>query len=317
MVQWKDVRKFLKDKVISQMKDQARGNSWLEGLGLSTDGQRLGVCIAIDILSDALEPKIFAEIIERVDLKIGDSQVAFARAVEKLTDDRFNSPSKHRREAETEGDHYVRVLRMDELIRYYIGPTTITPIRKLHQLRHYVKTYFEDNEQLTLGEFDRCWCGNRERAWVLEREEYERLRDDAAKAGVGLPTLLMDVLGFGNLPTIENHLPEVVAVFYPSKIPVHSAQPTAVDAGWISKGGFYVSYYNEDRWGRTQSSSGKLDPVKERVHPKIEALTDEYVAVRLGTPVQPTVNTKIILNTAFARAEKVWHKPKRQARKTA
>jgi hypothetical protein len=313
MVQWKDIRKFLKDKVILQMKDQPRGNAWLKGLGVSKDGERLGVCIAIDILSNALEPIIFAEILEHVDLKIGDSRVAFAQSVGKLIGERFNCPSKYKTPPETEGNHYVRVLRMDDLIRYYIGPTTISPIAKPHELRHYEKTYFEDKEQLSLGEFDRCWCGRRERVWVLERSEYEKLRDEAAKTG-GLPTVLMDALGFGGLTPIDDYVPELVAVLYPTKIPVHSAQPTAVDAEWVSEGGFYLSYYNEDQWGRTHSSSGKLPPVRERVHPKIEKLTDDYVAVRLGAPAELAVDTSGILKTAYARAEKIWQKQKQQER---
>jgi len=311
MVQWKDIRKFLKDKVVSQMKDQARGNAWLKGLRLSRDGERLGICMAIDIRSNALEPTIFAEILEHVDLKIGDSRVAFAQALVKLIDERFNCPSKYKTPPETEGNDYVRVLKMDDLIRYYIGPTAITPNPKPHELRHYVKTYFEDKEQLALGEFDRCWCGRRERVWVLERSEYERLRDEAAKTG-GLPTVLMDALGFGGLSVIDDYVPELIAVLYPPKIPVHSAQPTAVDAEWTSEGGFYLSYHNEDQWGRTRSSSGKLPPVKERVHPKIEKLTDDYVAVRLGAPAELAVDTNGILKTAYARAEKTWQRPKQQ-----
>ena len=152
---------------------------------------------------------------------------------------------------------------------------------------------------------------------MLPRKEYEELREYATRISEALPTVLIDALGFGKPIGIDNRLPELVAVLYPPKIPVRSAQPTTVDAFWWTEGGFYVSYHNEDYWGRTQSSSGKIPPVKERVHPKIDRLTDDYVAVRLGTPTEPNVNSKVPLQTAYARAGKIWQESKHKASKTA
>jgi hypothetical protein len=299
------------------MKDRQRGLAWLNGLRASKDGERLGVCMAIDIHSESLPAEIFAEILGRVDLKIEDSRVAFARALEQLIDERFNCPSRHRVEPGANGDRYIRVLRMDDLVRYFMSPTSyeLEPTAPF-EFEHTRKKYFEDKDQLSLGEFDRCWSGKRERVWVLPRQEYERLQAYAAEASKALPTVLIDALGFGTPAGAANQIPELVAVLYPPEIPVHSAQPTAVDACWFCEGGFYLSYRNEDSWGRTHSSSGTLPPVKERVHPKIEKLTDEYVAVRLGTPSESSVDPESPLLDAYARAEKIWPKSKRRARKT-
>ena len=151
MLQWKDIRAFLKAEIVTRMKDKPRGLDWLKGLRTSKDGERLGVCMAIDVLSQALAPELFAEILDRVNVKIGDSRVAFAQALEKFIDDRFNCPSKFRTEPGTDGEPYVRVLNMDGLIRYYIAPSYITPTAKPHQWRHLRKEVLRRQRPAVFG----------------------------------------------------------------------------------------------------------------------------------------------------------------------
>jgi hypothetical protein len=76
-------------------------------------------------------------------------------------------------------------------------------------------------------------------------------------------TVLNDALGLGFPPRSSGA--ELVAVQYPRGVPTDCGQPRTLHADWEGLN-FFMPYGRQDGWGRTQSCSGTLSPMRERVH---------------------------------------------------
>jgi hypothetical protein len=80
---WEMVRALLA-LVIALCSPPSRGRKWLTELEKSDEGRRLGVCLAIDLSSGALDPQTVAEIVNSPRKGGWSAPAAFAKAVERV-----------------------------------------------------------------------------------------------------------------------------------------------------------------------------------------------------------------------------------------
>jgi hypothetical protein len=80
-VDWNDVKSILASTVIPLMKDPESGKKWVAALENCADGERLGICIAIDVISGSLNPQLFADIIENIDPNSPDVRAEFGKII--------------------------------------------------------------------------------------------------------------------------------------------------------------------------------------------------------------------------------------------
>src|ERR1044071_5905520 len=78
---WTDVKNLLLSEVVAGMANPKHGEEWVESLGKCADGERLGICIAIDVLSRAIPPQTFTDVVESIDPKAPDVREEFGKAI--------------------------------------------------------------------------------------------------------------------------------------------------------------------------------------------------------------------------------------------
>lgn len=129
---WEIVREELLQNVVTRMTpiNKEKGERWVDLLGQTLDGQRLGACIVIDFRCQALEPDIFASILDYLDFSNDDAQRsacwAFHNAVmnhpknqHRADNGHFACASDFKVESSTP-DAYVRVLDLGAFITYVL-----------------------------------------------------------------------------------------------------------------------------------------------------------------------------------------------------
>jgi|GEM_PF-2651350 len=275
---WDKVEEILLSHVVTIMSDAERGESWLNALkGTGENGVLFGVSLAIDILNETIDVADLARFF--TEHNPGDPNHAID-----LLDSSEEIAAIRDREPGVPYDHggYVRVVELggfvDKYLRRPLDSENVEWVRR---------EYLSDPRANRLSEVQNAWSGRKGRVWVLPKREFNEAREAHA---TNLAAFLNDVLGLGyNRATYAEH-PEFIVVYYPEdfeqRFTVKPRQPTCFDACW-KPAGFYISYAHEDGWGRTHPCSGSELRHRERVHMKIEALTDDFRLEWLGKACEP------------------------------
>lgn len=296
---WDDVKKLLLSQVIALMGTPSQGEEWLASLEKCADGERLGICMAIDVLSEAIDPQKFADIIERIDPKDPDVREAFGKAINQPPNcySHICSSNFYPGGPET-GLVYVRIMELGDFITFCVD-------RGYTRSRSHVKrirTMYFDRGGVKLGGVRKWFRGRLPNVWVTSFDELHRLIDGVRADQRG--TVVYDAFGL----TIKNGVggrnkPELIGVKYPENFSVGCSQPTTLDAWWVDAGGYYLSYGKDDAWGRTQSLTGGRPVQRERVHSHFKNLTPGYETYYIGIASRPVGMPKELLRQGYLRLE--------------
>jgi hypothetical protein len=295
---WQLVERIIRDKIIAKMTKPNNGIRWMQGLHTCKDGYLLGVCIAIDVESGALDPKTYADILDGLRLPLKDARLAFGRVVRSQ---RFLGLTNFVSTKLNPTDSYVRIMDLVDFIEYYIHPDfklTSSP-RDIHIVK---AMFFKKRPPASLSLIRNWTAGPTGRVWIISNKEYKSLvRGKGEREG---STLLNDAVGLGYKRKVGKE-PEIIALLYPPKFSVGVYQPTSLDAQWVRPGGYYVAFGEYDSWGRTHSVSGIHQPVSERIHSLFKGLTHEYRLETVGAsrPIKPDRGK--LLEEAFRRLHRI------------
>lgn len=294
---WKPVREFLRREILEGLEEPSAGEEWLARLEHSSNGDVLASCIVIDVASGALQRETIIDVLNHVDLTIADARMAFhlalvnhASYLNLICSSCFYSPPL------PADDAYVRVMSLEIFIDNYIspqyGPAYVSLIKAD---REAIKNLFFKDGLFRLGSIRRWWTGSHPLVWVTSLTTLVDLLKGTAEEHVA--SVLNNYLGLGYPEGVD-----LLWVRYPNQFDssVGVAQPTTLDASWKAPSGFYVSYPNENGWGKTQSCSGMLRGAPERVHSYFKNLTDSYVAEFKGR----TKNVKLSRSRLISEANR-------------
>lgn len=297
---WQAARETLMGAVVLTRNSSA-GTAWLEQLPDAVDGDLLGICLAIDLISGAIASKTIAEIIDDLPDGNGDARSKFYDAVNRRV------PSVRCQSQLTpttvEPTSYVRVIELGDFILYYLRPTypyTTDPADVAT-----VRRLFLQRTPRPLGDITNPWSGRHQIVWVVPQQEVQNVLVASANANVAAAELA-DRLGLAlNGGVGPNNALELLAVTYPlsfeSDHGIRCHQPTSLDANWGNLETLYVSHGRDDGWGRTRSCGGTRPGMPERVHSEIPRLNDGFTLSALGVTAPPSTNRSNILDDACGR----------------
>ena len=299
---WTVVRQELMLNVVPLMADHVKGEQWVELLGQTQDGQRLGACAVIDFRYGSVTPDVFASILNYLDFSKEEAQRDACWA---FNDAISNHPDTQRAggvspfscsSCFTGGDGesvvYVRIMDLGTFIAHVLNSND-QPMSALSpdDRARAVRMYFTDEDE-PWEEIDKMWTGSMGRVFVAPLDDLLNLLADAADPG----NIVNDALGLGMKGNLE-----FVAVKYPAGFCASYHQPTALDANW-SGGNWYISHRNVDSWGRTHRCSGQGAHARERVHLKADIICAGFSGKYIGRPVAAVTEDRDgLLNEAFAR----------------
>lgn len=289
---WNHVAQILAP-IITKMKNPRVGRLWLNKLKITPTGQRLAICLAIDLLSKSLTGALVVAVLDKIPKYFNDPIAAFTTACDAVGTTKF--ASRYSGHPQTD-EPYVRILELGDFILFYLYDRGYT--LEEEDVERVRAAYLDKPEGTPLGDIRKPWSGSRGTIWVTSKKEVTDLQGNS---GGKFPEVLADVLGL-SLPSSVGpyNTLDLVAVEYPLGRP-ECWQPTCFDVGWTNGGGLYVSYGYEDRWGRTHSCSGNPPRMRERIHKTLEPLTDEFRLRRVGPAPKPAINADALLAAAYAR----------------
>lgn len=295
---WDEVK-----RIITQKLPGSTAQIWIERMEVeenSTEGWRLGVCLAIDLESGALDPETVETILNVVDPNETDARKAFGNALSGHSEhDRFVCSSSLKASPLPQSDRYLRVFTIRNFMKFHVNPNNphVFDPADVEDVR---TSYFDDGATSDLMDIESSWTGGNGIVWVMSYNDYLELTRGKSREERG--TSINDALGLNYGPSqATNDGNELVAVKYPPKFDTTCLQPTTLDADWRKDDGFYLSYIKEDGWGRTQSCSGSEAPIRERVHKGLDGLSAEYVGLTVGPIRRITPNRAELRSEAFRR----------------
>src|SRR5437016_3638149 len=206
---WEVVRNELLLTVVHSMGDKKTGERWIDLLGQTLDGQRLGACIVIDVRSGALSPIVFASILDSLDFSQEDAQNnacwAFQNAVESHPGNQsqpekghFACGSSFNVQIST-SDVYVRILDLGDFITYLLD-TNDRPMSALSEDdRARARRMYFSREYEPWEEIERMWTGSMGRAFITSLEDLNSLIEDQVDPGY----IVNDALGLGYSGKLE------------------------------------------------------------------------------------------------------------------
>lgn len=287
-MEWNIVRDYLSDQLISRMPNMRFGKDWIDALGQTQTGVQLGISMAIDIRSHALDPQIYIEILDRLRSPISPAAMAFAEA---LTDfpngEQLLAASAFPQNNDANDARYARLLDLGSFVRYYLTPSYGYMPYEEAEIRH---LFLQDD--LNLDDIDVVWSGPRGIVWVIDFTELERLVSTSS------PSIVADAYGI-ELPDVT----ELVYILYPSSFEetIRCVQPTALDVQWFHPDTTYISFYVSDGWGRTRSLSGTCPPLRERVHKPFSGPLEGFSVGYIGIAEPITKDPDSIVQEAYKR----------------
>ena len=297
---WVKVQEVLLESVVASMNDTDKGKEWLRKLDVCEEGRRLGICIAIDVLSGALQAQTFADILDLVDETKANARHAFAEATGDPPPAHLICASKFATPAVSGTEVYVRVLELGAFIDFYVGPVLHKSSLDPEDVNDVRIDFFTDGAEEDWPDINVEWSGRFPRVFVTSLEELEALLE-----GVGADKrgeVVNDSFGFGFKEGVgEDHLPELVAVKYADHVGTQFYQPTTFDVSWVDVGGYYLSYGAKDQWGRTQSCSGTHPAVRERIHRGFSDTISRYKGLYIGVAKVPAPNRDKLLEEGCHR----------------
>jgi hypothetical protein len=155
------------------------------------------------------------------------------------------------------------------------------------------------------------WSGPMGVAWVTEKEKL--LEKITKSEHEPFPANnVCDFVGFSRKPdgklltTTPKHLMEFAVIHYSDKFCEKVYQPNSSNANWFDKDILYISYKDDDGFGRTyhENTLNKRDFAKEQVHEKSNYYDDNFKAFHIGKALEDIgFNRDKILDEAYYRLE--------------
>lgn len=259
-------------------------NNWISSLGQNKYLQIFGLSLFLDLdhkhVDLAFFCKVLSDLDETISHPIDNFNYAFKKYAErnKLNIEDFSCLNLHGPQPIDVDDCYLRVVPIESFIKYYLNkipdPTTIELV---------INEYFKDSSD---GDFSviQNWGGGPPLClnWVASFEEMRREFGPLVNKG----TIITQRLGLKLMGgQSKSGKPIVVAIKYPTTFSLLAYQPTFID-GFLGvrneTDSLYMSIEDVDSWGKTIPSNGQGDGLKERIHKKIDQLTDGFSGLEIG-----------------------------------
>jgi len=280
---WDKALQIFERELLSRIRNRAAVTAWFQALRTCEDGERLAVCLAIDLAYEAYTDNAVAllvELLESIDLSATDGREEFGAKLER---------SLHREDLYCasrfiqgpDGTEYAHVLRLEKFITC---AGSVFGFVDSAEDKNRIRKRFYTPAPLSVGSLDRWWTAEVGIVWVTPVQALIAAMDSTSANQRG--SKIKDMLGLIKPAYLgAHHNLEYVALKYPPEFTRPCHQPTTLDAWWRDPGQFYLSFSRLDCWGRTQSCSGKLAPCLERVHRvfEFEDFGSAYSLLYIGT----------------------------------
>jgi hypothetical protein len=306
-MEWDELKEYIRMRILPHSRAAGRVSNWIDALQSTIDHSLIASCIGVDLLSGAVEAERFARVLDEVNPSIKDPCTAFDDALDRSPDRSYHvCSSKHPRPPIADGDYYVRVLTIAEFITYYAGPVygfTLDAADVAEVRRRFLGSA---SPTTTLEDIDRWWEGSLPSVWVTAESDIKKVITTSGSATE--PTALLDALGLPGKAALPGERIEVLTIQYPvgfdRNIPCR--QPSTLDTRWQLPVGFYISYKRLDGWGRTQSCTGLIPGIRERVHSHFKGLTSAYCLSSLGFADDPARDRLALQSEAERRVGEIF-----------
>jgi hypothetical protein len=272
------VKDYLKNCLAPEVADEAQFNEWLDSLFIDDLGQVLGINLYIDLMNDALDHLLVAQVIDRMIASSSDARERFCVCLE---DEAYQLDyiCKNRQGPQPLlKDRYITILPLESMIEYYFRYALTLPSSSSFEaqdeiLRNFFKPKKEDRKGL--GIINRTWRGRMQNVWVTSKNQIDALR--FATAEDKFANAVRDRLGFAELD--EGTL---VGIIYPANFDGLKAYiPTTLDAHAGCH--FFIPFASvKSTWGFTCGLNSRSPGLSERVHQSFEGLTDEFESEMIG-----------------------------------
>jgi hypothetical protein len=297
---WETVVELLTTRVIPFVTVPDLAKSWVDGLSVIPEGERPGVCLAIDLVSDAIAPKVLAEVLDEIPSDFDDSARAFADAVDGVRHRlSCTCASALASPALDHGDSYLRVMEFGVFITRYLQRA----FPHVSADAAGVKDAYEllSQPEFTLAAIDAWWAGGRDRVWVTLAKPIEDLVDNVSKDVVGGE--VCDSLGLmfpGGVGKMGE--PVMFAIKYPETFADRCVQPAAFDADWF-RPSFFLSFYKVDGWGRTHRYTGAPGSLLERIHRPFKGLNADFSYFHIGSVAALSPEREALRSAGYKRLQ--------------
>ena len=295
---WKNVETFFTDNILNvttSKEDYEKGLKWLKKLSLTQDGKRLATCIVIDIKCKAIKVEIYSSLISSIKDVYLDPMHAFDEACRSFSV--YPRSNYGQKNEATVDDLYVRVMTGSTFFKQY---QLIEPdgglYRDYFDLKKHKLPNIENKINLSLSK----WVNRSKNiAWIQPIKEFKEILAD--NNDESLATIVADKFGLPIEFTNEEDYTLLCLSFDKKYFKEQCFQPTAFEGSWKYFGGFYISHYKEDEWGRTCSISGNCSCSKERIYQEFNINEIPISIKEIGFAKKISENRNNLLNEAFSR----------------
>jgi hypothetical protein len=317
MGRWLEIRRFLEHILAGHLERHPEHHNWIIGLETAEDGERLGACLAIDLISEALSPAWVQAVLERLNFRQVDARWAFGVALEEHPEHEQLLMLSGTASASSPDEGYAHVMPVQKFITSYAGPADGYTSLSTDSIAEVKRRYFSEGTGTTLEDIDIWWTGKTGLVWVTSGNDLLSIMSSAAPGQV--EATLQNTIGSvrpspGVASAVKNALglvrpwilPEgleyyLIAIQYPLEFPHRCAPPTTLDAYWTHPGQYYLSWHKPDGWGRTHNCLGERPHLRERVHQVFEGLGEGYRAFALGAVKVGPESRPGLLDEAYRR----------------
>ncbi len=228
----------VRDTLSKHLGDSTTFQEWFARTTSTLKGQRLAICLAIELETGSVLATDVSAIIKPMCLTAGDIGGSFVAAVDAHPETkrlRFVSP-----QTALIGDRYVRVLQLSSFVNRYLSldfeySLDFTDLDEVRQSFFPIGLLDPDDGD-PLDYVRSYWSGKYDVVWVAPLAEVMA----AAQDGVSCPACAVNDalgLGFHGTPTP----PFLVAVKYPPNCMLNCGKPTVYVADWNSDEAYYLS----------------------------------------------------------------------------
>lgn len=280
---WRKAISIIDSKLLIALKQRQKLRAWLNMLGKeSEDGERLVLCVAIDLASEAYRPEKLSDIrmlFASIDVNAPNARSEFSTRLVQLNDTGLlNCASRFSGNKDHVSPAYAVVMRIEKF--FYCAGTSLFRDTRPDRIR--LQRRIARNPKFRLRSPDAWWTHNKGIVWLAAADELQKLLD--AVSLDKRASSAKNALGIRH-PNIKPETPvEYVLVEYSPSFSQPCYQPTALDAWWKDKGQYYLSWHEDDNWGRTQNCLGTstTENLRERVHQCYRGTKCEFTMTYLG-----------------------------------
>lgn len=297
----KKIRSELEKRYLSKIEHSKKHlfKKWIINLTTGKiDSKRLACCIAIDTKYNLVSIDKYINIFNELDYSSKvSSNMIFENAI--LAN---NSLHQFSNTHSSDFVRYAKVLTIEDFIQFYLDPEgyyfTIHDKPKV-------------KEEILRGSFDEITLSSnsgpppRNIGWIVPQDVIEACIKYSKKNNLNIADQVIDRLGLDRdfIGTLKDTHPEYVYIIYPPNFKEKTWQPNAINAGWHSNEGLFVSYKNHDLHGRTRPLTGDrvTRRCQERIHKGIDGKGYKYSIKYLGKTSSGVKKIKSIVNNSKQR----------------